>query len=968
MKLSLCLVVKPDNNEAKLLDRCLNSVANYVDEICITVSGKNKEIERVAEKYKAKVSFFKWNNNFADIRNYNFSQATGDYILWLDVDDVLEGGKFLKKIIENMEKNGVNAGVCDYLYDFDKWGQCVVTHRKTRIIKNNGFIKWVGQLHEDLLPAGKISPDRLRVFLLEDIRVIHKTTDERKIEAQKRNLEMALLQLNKNPSDPKCVWDVANAYLAIGKFKEAIDYYVQFIPISGSEEEKFLAWHRMAEALKKLDRPKEAIEAEWEAIKLRPWYPDGYLGIGEIYYLIGKPKYAKEFLIMGLAKDVPKDTAIVYNPRDYDYNPLQILARVYFQLSKPKEAKKCLEHCLKLYPKDEETKNIIKQLDVEIKNLEKIDEIYEKAKKAKSKKEIKKLLDGVPDYLKCHPKLIHLKNIHFIKKESSGRDLVIYCYQTSEEFNPELILERGTGGSEEAVYHMSKRLANLGWNVVVYANCGYKEKRFGKVIWRPWWSFNPRDKQDILIVWRHPSLFDIGEINAEKKYVWLHDILEQVEFTPQRLKEIDKIITLSEWQRNLFPKIPDEKFMISNNGIDVKMFNKKVERNPYRLIYTSSYDRGLETLLKLFPLIKKEVPQAELHIFYGWNIFDQIHSNNPEMIKMKEKIIKLMDQDGVYEYGRVPQEQIIDEYLKSSIWAYPTEFGEISCISAMKAQAAGCIPITTNVAALDETVQFGLKIDSKNIYTDEDAQKEWVRGVINVLKNPPTEKEREEMKQWAKKKFNWDLVAQQWHKEFLKKISPNKIEEIRMDRFNWIKSQCSKDEKIVDIGGNKGHTFNGCDRKNIVTVDIDDYSNLVENFVRADAHHLPFKDKSFNTAVLAEILEHVENPIQVLKEAKRVAKKIIITVPNEYEWEEELNPFMPAEEAAKKQGLTLEGMVKRDNPAKELYSADKYKHLFHNRYYTYEMLENHLKEAGIKNYKISKLIDDKFIFWVVVCD
>jgi ubiquinone/menaquinone biosynthesis C-methylase UbiE len=191
---------------------------------------------------------------------------------------------------------------------------------------------------------------------------------------------------------------------------------------------------------------------------------------------------------------------------------------------------------------------------------------------------------------------------------------------------------------------------------------------------------------------------------------------------------------------------------------------------------------------------------------------------------------------------------------------------------------------------------------------------------------------------------------------------------IKLARFTWIRNQCSNSDKIIDIGCNRGETFNSFNRKNIVSVDIDDYSNLVENFVRADAHYLPFKDEEFDIAVLGEILEHVENPVQVLKEAKRVAKKILITVPNEYEWPPELNPFMPAEEAARKQGLTLEEMVKKDNPAKEHYSIDGYKHIFHNRYYTYEMLENHLKEAGIRNYKISKLIHDKYIFWVAICD
>lgn len=44
---------------------------------------------------------------------------------------------------------------------------------------------------------------------------------------------------------------------------------------------------------------------------------------------------------------------------------------------------------------------------------------------------------------------------------------------------------------------------------------------------------------------------------------------------------------------------------------------------------------------------------------------------------------------------------------------------------------------------------------------------------------------------------------------------------------------------------------------------------------------LPFGDKSFDTVIMFEVLEHVQSPDKLLREAKRVAKKnILITVPN----------------------------------------------------------------------------------------
>lgn len=66
-------------------------------------------------------------------------------------------------------------------------------------------------------------------------------------------------------------------------------------------------------------------------------------------------------------------------------------------------------------------------------------------------------------------------------------------------------------------------------------------------------------------------------------------------------------------------------------------------------------------------------------------------------------------------------------------------------------------------------------------------------------------------------------------------------------------------------------------------------------FVKADAHHLPYKDNSFKCAILGDMLEHVKDPIQVLKEVDRVSRCVYISVPNEWEWDETKRPFQHAQ-------------------------------------------------------------------------
>jgi ubiquinone/menaquinone biosynthesis C-methylase UbiE len=178
----------------------------------------------------------------------------------------------------------------------------------------------------------------------------------------------------------------------------------------------------------------------------------------------------------------------------------------------------------------------------------------------------------------------------------------------------------------------------------------------------------------------------------------------------------------------------------------------------------------------------------------------------------------------------------------------------------------------------------------------------------------------------------------------------------------WVQSKCGKNERIVDIGGNDGHTFDGWDRSKVTTVDIDLYD--IPNFVRANAESLPFKDKEFDTAILCEILEHVENPIKALQEAKRVANKVIITVPEEHDWSEHLDPMMSIEDKEAKEGRDRYTLAKEGNPkCLEFFKEDNLAHLWHNRHYTKELLEEHLTLAGYENFTIQKLVLGDWVFY-----
>ena len=86
MKLSVCYIVR---NEAKVLERSLKSILAVADEIIVVDTGSTDETKAIALRYTANVFDFAWADDFSLARNVSFAHATGNYVMWMDADDVL---------------------------------------------------------------------------------------------------------------------------------------------------------------------------------------------------------------------------------------------------------------------------------------------------------------------------------------------------------------------------------------------------------------------------------------------------------------------------------------------------------------------------------------------------------------------------------------------------------------------------------------------------------------------------------------------------------------------------------------------------------------------------------------------------------------------------------------------------------------------------------------------------------------
>lgn len=82
---------------------------------------------------------------------------------------------------------------------------------------------------------------------------------------------------------------------------------------------------------------------------------------------------------------------------------------------------------------------------------------------------------------------------------------------------------------------------------------------------------------------------------------------------------------------------------------------------------------------------------------------------------------------------------------------------------------------------------------------------------------------------------------------------------------------------IANIGcGEDPLNISGQAPDRVINLDLNVWN--VPNFIQCDAHHLPLKDDAVELALLGDVLEHVVEPLDILKEAKRISKRIVATV------------------------------------------------------------------------------------------
>lgn len=805
-KIAVAMIVRGVAEEAPLLANALASLNGYVDDFYIGINAPKgqkiaSKVRVVAEQYTDPGNIFvsEWVGNFAGARNTIFSKVPKkyDWIMWIDSDDVVDNPERIRDIISICSKQ--TEGIfLKYDYAHDEFGNTTVSHWVCRIVRNNGTFLWKSSfddeevtVHETLCEVRAVSK-----VMNDEVKIIHHSNSDRMDESLQRNL--ALLdgmyerQQRKGSIDPRISFYLGtHCYDArmYGRAKVLLQEYMQ---LSGWAEERSEALVYLGNIYKLEGKHEQAKHAYLLATGENPNNQRAYIELGEMEYLDKRFVQSIDWLDKALECKKPKTTVVLF-PMENTFKAYMFLAQSHVNLGGKNldEAYKYIQKALQL-----------RSLDLDAQNardlIEKLIRVRDETKAAMrlissldkegQNENILKLLDLLPTDLQDSPAVLTARHKYIEPKKWSKRSIAIYVGPGPLGTWGPWSLKDGISGSEEAIIQLSNLLAQKGWQVTMFATPGDRAGQYDRdnkcanltvyaasalpntlVDWKQYWEFNPKDEYDVLIGWRSPWFFD-GEFKARKTYLWLHDVIDKPELTEGRLSKITKVIFVSQYHADLFKDVvPEDKIFVSGNGIDPKQFEKYdgVERDPYKCVYTSAHERGLKILYDIWPEVKKAVPQATLDVYYGWDGYDAINRDNPERMQWKAGLVKqekTLKELGVIDHGRVGHDEIAKAMSSAGVFAYPCTFPEVYCISAIKAQAAGCDAVTSDFAVLDEYNELGCKVhlDTKDYQKFKD---DYTEALIIELREKIGNDIQDDWVKELREKFSWEKTAEGWSEE-----------------------------------------------------------------------------------------------------------------------------------------------------------------------------------------------------------
>jgi tetratricopeptide (TPR) repeat protein len=282
---SLCLIAR---DEARNLPRVIESVRGLATEIIVVDTGSSDDTVKIAQRLKARIGHFPWQDDFSAARNHSLSLASGEWILVLDADDELarESLPALKQWLSRAPEAAVVGLYRRYPSPSMQRDSVSV---QPRLFRNGRGLHFEGAIHERLVTRdGRLAePD----IILTATIYHHGAIDGPSATARRRERNGRILTrvLEREPDDLRSRFYLGLTHFEGERWSDAVPA-LQAVVRDGGDELDFMpkAFACLGGALLNAHRPHEAETTLREGLARFPHHPELWFCLGLVCDHLGR--------------------------------------------------------------------------------------------------------------------------------------------------------------------------------------------------------------------------------------------------------------------------------------------------------------------------------------------------------------------------------------------------------------------------------------------------------------------------------------------------------------------------------------------------------------------------------------------------------------------------------------------------------------------------------------------------------
>jgi tetratricopeptide (TPR) repeat protein len=332
VSLSAAIIVK---DEADNLDACLTSIRGLVDEIVVVDTGSTDATVSVAERHGAVIAHQPWQDDFATPRNLSLDLATGDWILYVDADERVEGDFDGARARLAAADDAVALRV--RFVPRVGW----TPFREYRLWRNRPDIRFVGRIHEAIVPSitAAARADALVIEAFDLFTIRHYGYEGDRPDKRARDEPLLVAEIARNPDRPFVYDHLARVYEAAGDGSRAVETWKR-----GIAQARARGWEHPDDRLLYIDLihhllANGVIDDELEVLVNEargqfPRLPTLELASARLAFATGRPRDALEPLdwLVHLDDDAIIATGASYDERVFGEWSWALLGLCYFSL------------------------------------------------------------------------------------------------------------------------------------------------------------------------------------------------------------------------------------------------------------------------------------------------------------------------------------------------------------------------------------------------------------------------------------------------------------------------------------------------------------------------------------------------------------------------------------------------------------------------------------------------------------